>query len=305
MRVLIDKSLYSKTCDDISLSLPLFYTPVWLDTVMGQGYWLPYVLIDEVDVKALFPVYFKKKMGFKAIVMPPLTPYASIWLVDHNDLSLYNHYLSAFFAQLPWTVVTSISAYVFYDHQEAWLNSSFTLSEKNTYIFLHQPYTSIYNQYTSKMKSDLKRTNEKIEIIEQSQVDDLYELSKQTFKSQSLPMPIPLSLLAKIKQNLPTQAAIYSAKYQDSIVSSIMTISDNTSSYYILSGRSRNAPNGSISALIDFAIKRAMDQGLSFDFEGSSIESIAAFFRSFGAKHHTYLHGTRYGNTWIKKMMSK
>ncbi len=305
MQVVVDNRLYSATCDEFIRSIPLFYTPIWLDSVYGHGLWKGYVLIKENSVKAIFPVCIKKRFGFTAFVMPPLTPYLSMWIINQADYNHYNEYLLSFLTIFPKTIMNGLSAYVTYDRKEIWLELSYELNAKNTYIFPWQSYDTIYRNYSPQMKRDLNRMAEKIEVLEQDHVDDLYAMIEYTFAAQGLKVPVSKSLLARIKGNLPQRSTIISARYQGSIVACILVVNDDLTSYYLLSGRNNDAPNGTVTFLIDYAIKKAMDQRRNFDFEGSSIESIARFFRSFGAQHHTYIHAVKYANKLVKWIAQK
>jgi hypothetical protein len=301
----MDIGLYNSTCNEIINSVPLFYTPMWLDVVHGQGQWQGYVLTIDNEVKAIFPVCVKYKYGFKAIIMPPLTPYLSMWMVNQKDYGSYNAYLTVFLARLPRTILNSLSAYFIYDLKEAWLKSSYELSEKNTYIFANQKYEDIVKYYSPTIKRGINRNAKKIEITEQVSVDDLYTMIEHTFAVKGKKAPVSRNLLVSIKNNFPLHSAILSASYEGNIVASIMVVNDAKCSYYLLSGRSKDAPNGAVTSLIDCAIKKAMDQGRNFDFEGSSIESIAMFFKSFGAQHYKYIHAIKYANKWIKWIAKK
>jgi Acetyltransferase (GNAT) domain len=59
-------------------------------------------------------------------------------------------------------------------------------------------------------------------------------------------------------------------------------------SYLLLNGTSEEAPTGSNSLLIKTIIDDTLGMGLDFDFEGSMIRPIEAFYRSFGGDRTSY-----------------
>jgi hypothetical protein len=186
-----------------------------------------------------------------------------------------------------------------------WTSFGYDITIKNTYTFSFQPYEDIYKNYPNTMKRDLKRAAEKITIQEQANVDDLYEMIGHTYATQKINKPITKQLINLIHQNTNFNPKIFSAIHNNTVVASIMTISDQSWTYYILSGRSKEAPHGTIAVLIDHAIKTALNEHHHFDFEGSSIEGIANFFKSFSPQHHQYFHAQKYKNKIIKKLLTK
>lgn len=302
MQVIVNADLYSVACNENKTSLPVFYTPAWLDTVMGPNQWQPCVIVEEAIVKAIFPICVKRKFGFKAIIMPPLTPYLALWLFDQNNTIQYESYLTVCLQQLPSALVTSISPHHSYSNTSVWLDQGYEIAPKNTFTFNYQPYETIYQNYPAPMKRDLKRANEKLTIQEQSHADDLYAMLCHTFTFQKMKTPVAKALIIKIIENPEFNAKVYSASFQNKIVASIMTISDQSWTYYLLSGRSKEAPHGAVALLIDHAIKSAINQQHHFDFEGSSIEGIANFFKSFGPQHKPYFHAQKFKNGIIKKL---
>jgi Acetyltransferase (GNAT) domain len=64
-------------------------------------------------------------------------------------------------------------------------------------------------------------------------------------------------------------------------VSAALVLYDWRSAYFLMNGTAQDAPTGANAALLVHIVHDAMDRGLDFDFEGSMIKPIEAFYRSF------------------------
>ena len=77
---------------------------------------------------------------------------------------------------------------------------------------------------------------------------------------------------------------ILAAKLPDgSMAAMTFLVWDKRRMYYLLATRAKDARSGSASLLIWYAVQRAKELGLIFDFDGVSSEGIAQFYSGFGA----------------------
>jgi hypothetical protein len=299
MMVVEDKALYIKYCQMYNTTLPIFYTAPWLDVVCNKK-WKPFMLTVDGKAKAIFPFYLKRKFGLTAAAMPPLTPYLAMWILDESDRNNYDLYLSAFISFLPNAIFMSFSSHIHFDFHKSWQNKGYEIKKRNTYIFEAQPYETIFQNFQSKMKNDLRFAAERVEVIEQTEVNDLLKMIDLTFESQEKKSPHATDVIKRINEDKSIHSTILSATLDKRSVASIMVVEDYSTVYYLLSGRSSEAPRGTIALLINQAIKHAMIQNKGFDFEGSSIPGIAAFFRSFGAQHKNFFNASKFKYNWLK-----
>jgi hypothetical protein len=76
---------------------------------------------------------------------------------------------------------------------------------------------------------------------------------------------------------------------------------DSQSCYYLFGAALPAHKNsGAMSLLMWEGIQLAAAKGLSFNFEGSMVESVERFFRSFGARQQPYLSVERHNSFFYK-----
>lgn len=81
---------------------------------------------------------------------------------------------------------------------------------------------------------------------------------------------------------------ILASMLPDGIVAAMtFVVWDNRRLYYLLATRAKDPRPGSASLLVWYAVRRAKELGLIFDFDGVSSEGTAQFYSGFGAKMTT------------------
>jgi lipid II:glycine glycyltransferase (peptidoglycan interpeptide bridge formation enzyme) len=115
---------------------------------------------------------------------------------------------------------------------------------------------------------------------------------EKTYKRQNREPPHPFRMIETIvnKSIERKQGRIYTAYTEDNALqSAIFVINDSQTSYYLLGGNDYSLKNiNSNAVLLWHAIRDALAEGRSFDFEGSMNEGIEHFFRSFGGEQTPY-----------------
>ncbi len=304
MKISSDKNLYINFINNNANDMPLFFFTEWLDCLCGPDNWQVGLVLEESTPIAVMPYFIKQKYFFKAATMPSLTPFLGMW-IQKNSQEKYNECLELLLRNFSkYSLINFSNHFSYISSNPILTHFDYKVIERNTYIISNMPYEEVKNNYIKSLRSDLRFATQKLIVENQNNVADLYAMMQITFKSQGQKMPIDISLLEKIFNNEKFNARIYTARELNNTVASIMTVEDNTTAYYLLSGRSKESPRGAVALLLDAAIKETMEQGKDFDFEGSSIPSIAAFFKSFGPIHKTYSNANKINNSALAAIIN-
>lgn len=107
------------------------------------------------------------------------------------------------------------------------------------------------------------------------------------------------NLFEKCKEN--SAVKMYFAKYQDEVIAVNFLVYDDNTVYYLMGGIDPSKKDlGAMDAIQYESIKFALQSGRRFDFEGSMIESIEKYFRSFGAIQTPYFSISKTNSKLLK-----
>ena len=97
---------------------------------------------------------------------------------------------------------------------------------------------------------------------------------------------------------------MFAAKLPDgTVIAANFLVYDDNTVYYLMGGIDPAAKDmGGMDMVQHYSILFALQSGKVFDFEGSMVESIEKYFRSFGAIQVPYLQVYRYGSRLYRCM---
>ena len=274
--------------------IPIFFQPWYLDLVSTDNAWDVILYDDGNEIKAVFPFCYKKKLGFNKIVMPALLPYLGPWILyalnesEYEKRSLEKKAMQYCISKLP-----SFDDFrqKFYPTNDNWLPfywAGFEQTTRYTYIIPYEEKKDIKSNYKDSLKRQIAKTKKgcSFEIV-----DDLlpYEaLFNATFKRQNLANPLDFKFLCHFLKTINANGSgkcVVAKGVDNQLLAIVLVVWDNLSTYYLAVGYDEKyALTGAMSGLFDLMIEEAQTQKRNFNFEGSMIESIEQYFRSFGAQ---------------------
>ncbi len=285
--------------------LPVFFQPWWLDIVSNN--WNVALLEAEGKLQAVWPYAVDKRLGFKIIRNPLLTPYLGPFFLYPDtvpDAAKREWEQTAFerlWQQLPRWDSFDLEATTLFDHPALFTQKAFTCQEKVTYeTDLNQTDEQLLKAVHSNHRNLIRQAEQCHEIVTGPEyLPGLLQLHKATFERKKKPYPFQAAMIERlIHESGQRQAGrIFAAKDdKGNITANIFTVWDDRTMYLLLSTvDAEQAHPGAVRLLISHAIKTAKLQGQhTFDFEGSMDPGIAAFFRRFGGTRKTYLCFTRH-----------
>ena len=305
-----NKEQYRQFCKDES-ELPIFSKDWWLDCVCGEDAWDVVVIKKNGKIAATLPYCISSQYFFNISHMPVLTQTLGIYLKHPKGqsaskrLSWEKKIMSEAIEALPQTDSFRQN----FNHSITnWLPffwAGYEQSTKYTYII----EGLLEGEFVSALDSDVRRRVGKaikagITTSESDNVADFFELNSKTFQRQGKAMAYDVEFVQKLYTKCYEQdaAKIFFAKDSggENIATSFIVYDERTV-YYLMGGMepSKSHLGGMNLALIE-SVKFALNSGRRFDFEGSMIEPIEKYFRSFGAKQKPYFYIEKVNSKLLK-----
>lgn len=279
----------------------IFEQPWWLEAV-APGQWEAAEIEMNGKVIARLPFYKTKRFGMKMIGMPAYTQTLGYCIKDtgaknSKKYSRQKDLILELIEKLP----KGYSVDLFLDHSCEYL---FPFKWKGfriemVYSYRIDPITDeklLWNGLGDNIRREIKKAQKKVTIEDFHPIDDLIDLQNKTFARQgrsinndALIKRLDSALLEhnarKLLCAVDDSGRIHAASY---------FVFDENCFYYLIGGSDPDLRNsGAASLLMWEGLKIASDVSKSFDFEGSMIEPIERFFRSFGGKPTPYWRVTK------------
>jgi hypothetical protein len=280
----------------------IFMQPWWLD-IVAPGQWT-YIDIEKGgDLKARWPIVRKRVKGLKIIEMPLLTQTLGPWIKQESDKPETIHsnerkLLKKLIEKLPEHDKLVVNLDMSVQNHLPFKWSGFEQTSMATYqISGKQDQESAWKGLKSSVRRAIKKADSNLRIEEHENSEILYTMISKTFSRQEATVPYSKALLHTLTQACleRNRCRIISAVTEsDQPAVTGMFLFDDDKTYYLCSGFDDTITiNGAVNLFVWEGIKESLDHGVTFDFEGSSIESIERFFSSFGAEQK-HFHQVRH-----------
>ena len=290
--------------------LPIFMQPYWLDSVCENEMEWDVILYEKGgEIWGSFVYVIKKKYGLTLITMPKLTQVLGPYIKYpkgqkyYKRLSWEKEVMNYFIENLPKFDYFNMN---FHYSITNWLPFYWKGFKQTTrYTYLIEENLTI-DELSKKFETDIRRRRKKAEklgvIIEESNnLKILYELANNTFKRQNINIPYSFEFLEKIYKNNKNNIKINLGKYENKYIAGNLLLIDDLRVIYLVGGIDSNYKDLGAMDLIQYeSIKFALDNNKIFDFEGSMIESIEKYFRSFGSIQKPYFQITKTNSKILK-----
>lgn len=305
-----NKEKYKKICEERE-NVPIFLRFNWYNSLFSENDWD--VVVEEHNDKVIgfLPYYIVKKVNFKVIVPPALTPYQGVWL-DCNDEQKYTNRLS-----FEKKVITSLISKLpkvdsfkqkFYPDYTNWLPfywKSFSQTTRYTYILHNISNTDLlFADFRENIRREIRKAEKCLSISVLDTMDELYQLKVKAYQESKENYPFSLNLLNKVFNYCKTNncGELLAAKDSDGNIHSIVLYVWDKNSAYYLHGVTNPSykTSGSMSLLLWEAIKRSSLKTQKFNFEGSMIEPIERYFRAFGGTQTPYFEVSKTSSRLLK-----
>ncbi len=271
-------------CINESSNACIFVYSWYLDIVFKD--WTALVLNDY---EAVFPLASKSKYKIAYLYQPFFTRYFGMYAKNKSGDKLVND----FFEAIPSS----------YKYIEFCLHESNPFKKKKVEIKerkyqalnLNAPYEILKKNYSDNAKRNIKKAEKALFriklVVKPELIVDLFRSTKgqelETFKPSDYKILIAL-MNACIKQNKAQSLAVYDK--ENNLSAAAFFMKSNNRFIFLKSGvTDHGKANGAMHLLFDTFIKRHAETANVLDFGGSSVETVARFYKNFGAKDCIYL----------------
>lgn len=301
----------------------LFQTEWWLEAV-APNQWDAVIVKKGNEVAARLPFFIEKKYGFTALTQPPLTPTLGPWLRATD--AKYSKQLSAQ-KELIWELLDKLPPHNLFSQSlhpsiTNWLPfywRGFEQTTRYTYILDDlSNLDAIWESFSEQARRNIRKAQGKVTVKTGLDVERFLDINEKTFLRQQKKLPYSRELVKRIDTAARSRNASQIFHAEDSMGkthAAIYILWDEKSAYYMMGGEDPELRNSEASSLLMWhAIQFASNMTRVFDFEGSMIQPIERFFRSFGAKQVSYSHITnasrflkiiQHGRGILRSMMGK
>lgn len=285
--------------------IPIFSQDWWLDIVSINGDWDVVLAEKGGEIVGSMPYYVtKNNLGFKAVVMPPLTQSMGPWL-KYPEGQKYTTRLG-YEKKIMTELINKLPSFDYFSQNfnysvTNWLPfywKGFNQTTKYTYLLEDlNDLEAVFKNFRENVKTDIRKAEKTVKVLSDDNIESTYAIIKKTFDRRKIRTPFSPELLTALDKKCAQHAdrKIYVAEdEQGGKHAAIYLVCDARSVYYLLGGGDPDLrKSGATSLLLWEAIRFAASRGLKFDFEGSMEETIERFFRAFGATQKPYFKITK------------
>ncbi len=272
---------YRRFCEDAKL--PVFYHPRWLDRAAGEGQWGLSLLNDtDGSIRAAWPYLRIRKWGMNALLNPRMTSYlgpVAAGPLEEEELAVLYH-------RLPRHLLLEQKI-----NPDAGISGTPDSKIKRipspTYLLnLKNDESRLLENMKESLRRQIRKAGRNLEMTS-GQPDELAMLFDAELRGKVgknlLPLPQLTALLSLLNDE---DGFLLAARASGQLLGGIAIVRNFRSYYYLMGAQTdKGREMAAMSGLMWEAIRETRRREAPlFDFEGSSIPSIARFFSSFGAE---------------------
>ncbi len=272
----------------------VFNDPAWL-SLFGHHLKLYGIFDQKESLTGAFTLWHSHPYGLTYLKNPLTTPHCALIFRNtaetqykRNTYEKSVHSCVAEFLKSQSAAIIQFNLPPGATDVQPYLWRGFKVSPAYTYqLDLNPPIHETFSDFDSKLRSDIaKAEKDGIVVKKTDDMANVRSLVKKTLDRKT--KDLPFSLIDKILFDFakPKNSFAFVAYNADQPVAAAFCVYDGTTAYYILGGfDSENRYRGAAASTILASIQHAREIGLQiFDFEGSMVPSIEAFFRGFGGE---------------------
>jgi glycosyltransferase involved in cell wall biosynthesis len=309
-----DKIKYQEFCHR-EKNISIFLKAWWLDTVCGKENWDVVLIEKGGNISAFMPYLIYKRLGLVSITHPLLTQTMGIYFnypknqKYYKKLSFEKEMIEKIIKKLPLFDRFSQSFHYTYSNFLPFTWNGFNVDVNYTYVIEKD---KSLEDVEKNLETDIRRRRKKsqelgIEVYESEDIEKFYELNKMTFKRQKREIPYSFDFIKRLHSSCKEQKSckmFFARDVNHKVLAVNFLIYDTESVYYLMGGIDPNKKElGAMDAILFESITFALKSGKVFDFEGSMVESIEKYFRSFGAVQKPYFTISKNNSKLLKSKM--
>lgn len=302
------KEKYHQLCNEKDSTVPIFSRDWWMDAVCGADNWDVLLVEKKGEIIASMPCYMRRKYGLKIIEQPRLTFTNGIWIKyppEQNitkrlayEKDVMNEIIEQIDALKVDYFAQNFSPYITNWLPFYWAGYKQTTRYTQRITEISDPealWASFPN--STNVRTNIRKAQKKLAVRDDLGLDKLIEIKDMAFARQGLKSSYTYDLVSKVDAACVAHNArkmFFAEDAKGRVHAALYLVWDPDSAYYILGGQDPSLRNSEANSLIIWeAIKFASTVTKVFDFEGSPIERIERFFRSFNPEQTPYYEITK------------
>ena len=257
----------------------VFNSPIWLDLVCGPSGW---------DV---LKIQYKNKLGYlpyrtlgNGAITPGLSGY-TLLLDQSGNEQTDNNVLVSLAREL--RKINLYNLKIMTKDFAPFVWEKLKPTPKCTYVIRKKTPEELFRDYDTDLRNRIRKSEKAGVLITQndaSEIDTFLETLFENFAQKKLTLPFEKEKMKKIiSSTINSSGTLLIAKSPSEFLGGIYLHSDEQRTCYLLGCCNEKGRKLQVSSyLIHQGILKTLDSGKIFDFEGSSIYTIASYFRDFG-----------------------
>lgn len=291
---------------------PIFFEPWWLDAVAGPDGWGECRVEQGSQLLARLVFGIREISGRRYLVQPALTQTLGPWFAPFAANTKYAQSLArekdltdALLAQLPPHDEFKLRFSTDIHNWLPWYWHKYQQSTRYTYRLPDlTDLERVWSAMETRVRGDIRKAEKSgIVITTSSDIQQLYEMQKLSFKRQGMANPYSLALLQRVDTACRERNAcrlLLAKDQQNRVHAAVYLVWTEYATYYLMGGgHPQLRGSGAASLALWEAIRFASQVSRQFDFEGSMREPIERYFRGFGARQIPYFEISRVPNKWL------
>ncbi len=276
-------------------SVPIYLHAEWLDIVcIGGMEWNIIFSYDaQNNIQGFWLYVFKQQLFWKKITMPSFTPYMGPRLFypenlnEYERISFENKVLKDLQEQLPIFAEIKFKWAREYTNWLAFYWNDF--KQQTSYTYLIQDTSDkemLFKQFKKSIQRQIRKASENLQIRVAETADEVINMLEMSLGASSKHL-VEKAILQKLHQfaHSKKQSCILEAvDSNEKVIGAIYLVWDQQEMLYLYGGYDDKInDSGAMPLLFWNALQKAHELQLSFNFEGSMLQGVERFFRSFGA----------------------
>ena len=293
------KEIYESFCNKIYV--PIYSKSWWMDAICGEENWDIWFYKKGNEVIAAMPYYTEIRRGYTYITKAPLTQNNGVlFCYPENQTPVKKAKLEeeiireaiAFLKAAKIDVYEQQFHYNFRNYLP-YFWEEFDVIPRLTYVIdKSTTEEELQKLYTSNYRNTIRKGRKSIAHFSTLTPEEFYREHKKIYCRQGIECPFSYELwmrLYKVCSDNQSGEIVTSVDMEGNILSLAYVVWDEKSSYLLMGGAIPEYSSlQTYSVLVDECIRRSLNRGLCFDFEGSVIKRINHSFREYGGTPMLY-----------------
>lgn len=280
------KSIYRSFCQNHQV--PLFHEAYWWDAVTDD--WD--VAMGRVDKDYIFfPFSIERKLHFRLIRNPHLTPYSGFIFSGNFSPQLEEVLLLDLFKHLPECDYLNIDLRPEYQNN---FPLPFNIQQKRTNLLTLRDPLEIFKDFKPSLQRQIRKAERNaLKCRPAKHMDEFYQLYEKTFLKQKRKPSVEMLIFEKVGKLIQEKNCgqiLVIEDQQQQLHAAMILVYDHERAYYLSGGSDPQFyTQGGMSFLLWEAIQISCKlEKKYFDFEGSMIPQIDRFFKNFKGEEVSY-----------------